>query len=135
MPATSHHMYFDDIRKAARKNDCFRRVVCTGTASQVVLMSLAPGEDVGEETHGGSDQIFVFVGGDAEAIVGARTRDVGKNDIIFVPAGVRHNIRNVATTALKMYAVHAPAVHAEGTIHRTREDAFGAVAQNSPVCW
>jgi mannose-6-phosphate isomerase-like protein (cupin superfamily) len=96
-------------------------------------MSVPPGEEIGDELHQGTDQIFIIVDGDGEAIVGGRTRAVTGGDTIVVPAGTRHNVRNTGGADLKLYAVCAPPAFAEGTIHRTREDAVGAMIARRPA--
>jgi mannose-6-phosphate isomerase-like protein (cupin superfamily) len=133
MSAAPDPVYLDDIRKSAKRNTWFRHVVYTGRFSQLVLMSVPPGGEIGDEIHETSDQIFVIVDGEGDAIVAGRVRPLGKHDVVFVRAGTRHNIRNTGREDLKLYTVHAPAVYAEGAIHRTREDAIGAMVSRASV--
>ena len=120
-------VYFEDIRKAAKRNNWFRQVICTNRHSQIVLMAIPPGGELGEEIQDGTDQLFVIVEGEGDARVSGRVRAVGPNDLVAVGAGTRHNIRNIGHADLKLFLLSAPPAHAEGTIHRTREDAIGAM--------
>jgi mannose-6-phosphate isomerase-like protein (cupin superfamily) len=125
---TQHDPFFlDDAKKIARRNTWFRQVVYTGPHSQLVLMSVPPGGEIGEEVHEAIDQVFVVVEGDADAFIAGKRRAAHKNDLLFVRGGVRHNIRNTGHEDLKLLTVYSPPAHAEGTIHRTREDAIGAM--------
>ncbi len=119
--------YFEDIRMIAKRNTWFRRVVYTGRYSQLVLMSIAAGDELGDEQHDSADQIFVIVEGTADAIVAGRLRQATRNDVVFVRAGAQHNFRNTGRDDLKLYVVSAVPTYPEGTIHRTREDAIGAM--------
>lgn len=116
-----------NARTAAKKNGWFRQVLCTNRHSQIVLMSIPAGDELGDERYEGADQIFVIVDGDADALVAGRTRPVSARDVVVVRAGMRHNIRNIGHADLKLFAIYAPPAFAEGTIHRTREDAVGAM--------
>jgi mannose-6-phosphate isomerase-like protein (cupin superfamily) len=116
--------FIEDIEKRTTANTDFRRVLYTGKHTQLVLMSLAPGEEIGEEVHADRDQFFrVEDGKGAVWIDGARTA-IEDGSAIIVPAGARHNIRNVDDRkALKLYTLYAPPEHADGTVHRTKTDA------------
>jgi mannose-6-phosphate isomerase-like protein (cupin superfamily) len=117
-------MYHEDIKKMAKDNDFFRQVIETGKYSQVVLMALKVGEDIGEETHGNIDQIFFVIDGDGEALVDDETFGIDEHDVVFVPAGTKHNIKNIGNEILKLCTVYSPPAHADGTIHVTKEDAM-----------
>jgi len=118
----------DDIVARAKQNDAFRREVITGQHSQVVLMSIAPGGEIGEEVHDHVDQVLVFVEGDGEAILDGETSPVHTNGMAFVPAGTRHNFRNTGAKPLRLYTVYAPPEHAPGTVHQTKAEADAAEA-------
>lgn len=127
----AHDPFFlDDARRLARANTWFRQVVYTGEFTQVVLMSIPPGGEIGDEMHEGTDQMFVIVEGEGDAILAGKRRTITGNDLIVVRAGTRHNIRNTASSDLKLVTIYAPPAHAEGTIHRTREDAVGAMIRS-----
>jgi mannose-6-phosphate isomerase-like protein (cupin superfamily) len=115
-----------EIERLARENEDFRREVATVEHSQVVLMTIPPGEEIGEEVHEGIDQLLVFVDGDAEAIVAGESSPVGAGRAVVVPAGTRHNFRNTGGAPLRLWTVYAPPEHAPGTVHRTKAEADAA---------
>ena len=98
----------------------------TGEHSQLVIMTLAPGEEIGEETHWDTDQILSFVSGSGKAVVEDEERFVTGGDIVSVPAGTRHNFINVGPSPLVLYTIYGPPHHAEGAVHATRTDAEAA---------
>jgi mannose-6-phosphate isomerase-like protein (cupin superfamily) len=114
------------IEDAARANDDFRRVLYTGPHAQLVVMSIPPGGEIGEETHDDVDQMLTFVAGGGEAILDGQATEVGPEDLVFVPAGTLHNVRNAGTADLKLYTVYAPPEHPDGTVHRTKAEADAA---------
>lgn len=116
-------MIFDNIKDLAKENTNFRKVIFTGNQSQLVLMSLLPGEDIGEETHATSDQILFIVKGEGEAIVDGQATPIHKKSVVYVPSGNRHNIKNNTEEDMKLYTIYAPAAHKDGTIHPTKADA------------
>jgi mannose-6-phosphate isomerase-like protein (cupin superfamily) len=109
----------------ARANDDFRRTIETGEHSQVVVMTLQPGEEIGEETHDG-DQILLFVDGEGEAVLEGEPEPVRPADVVFVPAGTVHNFVNAGPEPLRLVTVYAPPEHPDGTVHRTKADADAA---------
>jgi mannose-6-phosphate isomerase-like protein (cupin superfamily) len=117
------HHFDEDIVSLARSNADFRRVVKTGEHSQVVLMTIPPGSEIGEEVHDDVDQVLVFVEGRGEAVIEGDASPVGPNQLAFVAAGTRHNFRNTGDAPLKLYTVYAPPEHPDGTVHRTKEEA------------
>jgi mannose-6-phosphate isomerase-like protein (cupin superfamily) len=112
-----------DLLDVVVENEFFRRVVDTGEHAQVVVMTLQPGEDIGEEVHTTIDQVFIFVAGVGEAILEGRTRSFDEGDLIFVRAGTRHNIINRGDTPLRLITIYAPPAHEPGTIHATKAEA------------
>jgi mannose-6-phosphate isomerase-like protein (cupin superfamily) len=115
-----------DIIQLARSNDAFRREVATGEHSQVVVMTIPPGEEIGEEVHQENDQLLVFVDGQADAVLDGETTRVTSNDLVLVPAGTVHNFINTGQTALRLVTVYAPPEHAPGTVHQTKAEADAA---------
>jgi mannose-6-phosphate isomerase-like protein (cupin superfamily) len=111
--------YVLDIKKAAKDNDYFRRVLFTGTKSQLVLMSLRPGEEIGAEVHK-VDQILYVVDGEGKVVLDGVDKEFDKGEIVFVPAGVHHNVINTDDEPMKLFTVYAPPQHAAGTVHRTK---------------
>lgn len=120
--------YHVDIHQAALENSDFRRVLFTTPMSQLVLMTVQPGEDIGLETHHDHDQILVFVAGRAEAQLGQHRSQIKPGDAVVVPAGTLHNFVNVGLEPLKLYTIYTPPEHAYGTVHHTRAEAMVAEA-------
>ena len=121
-----NNMYAEDIKKLTKENINFRKVLHTGQHSQIVAMSIPVGDDIGEETHFDTDQILFFVDGDCEAILNGESRSVEEHEVVFVPAGTKHNFKNTGDEDLKLFTVYAPPEHPDGTVHKTKEDAQAA---------
>ncbi len=115
--------YTEDILERTRRNTFFREVVATAAHSQVVVMSIPPGADIGLETHTELDQVLVIVEGRGSVVLDAETRLVLPGTLIQVPAGTRHDLTNVGEVDLRLYTVYAPPAHAPGTVHRTKAEA------------
>ena len=115
-----------DIVRAARDNDAFRRVVLTGEYEQVVVMTIPPGGEIGEEVHGDTDQVLAFIDGNGEAHLDGQTSQFGANDLVFVRAGTRHNFVNTGTEPLRLVTIYAPPHHAPDTVHQTKAEADAA---------
>ena len=115
-----------DIAKTAEKSADFRRVLWTGEHTQLVIMTIPPDGEIGEETHDENDQILSFVSGLGKAVVGGKTKKVGVGDVVVVPAGVEHNFLNDGPNPLVLYTVYGPPDHADGAVHRTKEEADAA---------
>jgi mannose-6-phosphate isomerase-like protein (cupin superfamily) len=114
------------IATVAEQSAAFRRVLWTGRHTQLVIMTIPPGGEIGEETHDDTDQILSFVSGTGEADVAGETRQVTQGDLVVVPAGTRHNFRNTGVNPLVLYTVYGPPEHADGTVHATKEEADAA---------
>lgn len=112
-----------DIVATALSNDAFRREVLTGEHEQVVVMTIPPGGDIGEEVHPDTDQVLTFVDGRGEAVLDGRTSEVGPNDLVLVRAGTRHNFLNTGDSPMRLITIYAPPQHAPGTVHQTKADA------------
>lgn len=113
-----------NISQQAVDNTNFRQVVYTGEHSQVVLMSLPPGGEIGLETHPDNDQLFHFVQGSGKVTVDGNEYAVSAGSAAVVPAGAEHNVTNASNSeALKLYTIYAPAHHRDGVIHATKEEA------------
>ena len=115
--------YTGNIIDRARHNDFFREVVSTGPHTQVVVMTIPAGGEIGSETHTELDQVLVVVDGRGVAEFGNETRAIDAGTLIQVPAGTLHNVVNTGLADLRLYTVYAPPAHAEGTIHRTKAEA------------
>jgi mannose-6-phosphate isomerase-like protein (cupin superfamily) len=113
------------LEKETRKNTDFRRVVYTGKHSQLVLMSLKPGEEIGEETHMDVDQFFRFEGGEGKVIIDGVEHRVKDGHGIIVPAGAKHNVVNTSKRIhLKLYTIYSPPEHQDGVIRATKKEAL-----------
>ncbi|WP_440948355.1 cupin domain-containing protein [Methanosarcina sp. T3] len=112
-----------NIEKATLENNDFRKVLYTAKHSQVVLMSLKPGEEVGMEVHENDDQFFRFEEGQGKCIVNGNEYEVGNGSAVVVPAGARHNIINTLKTGpLKFYTIYSPPVDKDGIVRATKEE-------------
>jgi len=116
--------FVDNIEKLTKENNNFRKVLYTGRYSQLVLMSLAPGEEIGEEVHG-LDQFLRIEEGKGKAIVGALEYEIQDGTAIVVPAGTLHNVINTGDVPLKLYTIYSPPNHRDGVLHPTKNDAMG----------
>ncbi len=116
--------FVDDIEDITRHNADFRRVLYTGKNLQLVLMAIAPGEDIGEEVHPDRDQFFRIEKGKGEFTIDGRRTKVEADSAMLVPAGARHNVRNTGDEPLKLYTLYGPPEHADGTVHPTKADAL-----------
>ena len=112
-----------DIATVAEKSADFRRVLWTGEHTQLVIMTIPVGGEIGEEVHEENDQILTFVSGTGEAMVSGNTRKVAQGDLVVVPAGHKHNFTNTGVNPLVLYTVYGPPDHAEGAVHATKEEA------------
>ena len=110
------------IATVAEKNPDFRRVLWTGKHTQLVIMTIPPGGEIGEEVHE-VDQILTFVSGVGTATVSGQTRNVAQGDLVVVPAGRKHNFINTGPNPLVLYTVYGPPEHADGAVHKTKEQA------------
>lgn len=117
-------MQHTNIQKLASENNNFRKVLYTNKHSQVVLMSVHPGEDIGREVHENVDQVLVFVTGAGRAVVGPETHDINPGDMFAVPAGTVHNFTNTGAEDLKLFTVYSPPEHPESVVHATKADSL-----------
>ena len=114
------------IATVAEKSPDFRRVLWTGEHTQLVIMTIPPGGEIGEEVHEGIDQILTFVSGTGEARVAGEKKEVVSGDLVVVPAGTKHNFVNTGPNPLVLYTVYGPPEHADGAVHKTKEEADAA---------
>lgn len=116
--------YHGNIEKDTLANSNFRKVLYSAKHMQLVLMSLKPGEDIGEEIHTENDQFFRFESGTGKCIIDGNEYSVSDGDVIIVPSGSKHNIINTGDSSdLKMYTIYAPAHHKDGIIRATKKEA------------
>jgi mannose-6-phosphate isomerase-like protein (cupin superfamily) len=116
--------YVKDIGQATKENNNFRQVVYTAKHCQLVLMSLKPGEDIGEEVHDMVDQFFRFEQGEGKVVLDGVEHKIKAEYAVLVPAGTKHNVINASdTTPLKLYTIYSPPNHRDGVVHTTKEQA------------
>jgi mannose-6-phosphate isomerase-like protein (cupin superfamily) len=113
--------YVNNIEKATKDNTDYRRVVYTAKNSQLVLMSIEPGDEIGEEVHD-LDQFIRIEAGQAKAILDGVEHELGDDDAIVIPQGMSHNVINTGSVPLKLYSIYSPPEHKEGTVHKTKAD-------------
>lgn len=116
--------YNDNIEKLTVDNDNFRQVLYTGKHTQLVLMSLAPGEEIGQEVHAENDQFFRFEAGQGRVVIDDNQYDVADGSAVIVPAGASHNVINTSDSeSLKLYTLYSPSHHKDGIVRATKAEA------------
>ena len=115
--------YVDNIERATVENEDFRRVLYTGRNLQLVLMTLPPGCDIGEEVHEDRDQFFSIEQGEGEIRIDGVANRVEDDFAVIVPAGARHNVVNTGGRPLRLYTLYAPPEHRDGVVHKTKDQA------------
>jgi mannose-6-phosphate isomerase-like protein (cupin superfamily) len=114
-----------DIERETVQNSDFRRVLYTGKFSQLVLMSLKPGEEIGEETHDDVDQFFRFEAGEGKVVIDDVEHAVKDGSAVIVPSGAKHNVMNTSKTAdLRLYTIYSPPEHQDKVVRKTRAEAM-----------
>lgn len=131
--------YHTNIVSDTQANENFRKVLFTGTNSQLVVMSIPPGGEVGKETHKYTEQTLFFLSGTGEGEFNGKKFPIGPGDVVVVVPGTEHNFRNTGTEALKIYTVYAPPNHIDGRVHATKaaadaDTADEAVGEVPPAC-
>ncbi len=121
------HGYVGNIEQDSVANNDFRRVLYTAKSQQLVLMSLKPGEDIGEETHDDVDQFFRCEKGEGKAILDGIEHVITDGFVVVIPAGTKHNIINTSETEpLRLYTLYSPPQHEDKTVHKTKAEAEAA---------
>ena len=116
--------YNDNIEKLTVDNSNFRQVLYTGKHTQLVLMSLAPGEEIGQEVHAENDQFFRFEAGQGRVVIDDNQYDVADGSAVIVPAGASHNVINTSDSeSLKLYTLYSPPHHKDGIVRATKAEA------------
>ena len=123
--------YYTNIVQKTQENENFRQVLFTGQKSQLVVMSIPPGGEVGEETHKYTEQTLFFLSGTGEGELGDKKFPIGPGDVVVVVPGTKHNFWNTGSQALKIYTVYAPPNHIDGRVHRTKADADADTADEA----
>lgn len=116
--------YVSNIEEDTLVNENFRKVLYTAPHSQLVLMSLKPGEEIGEEVHE-LDQFFRIEAGEGKVVIDGVETMIGDGSAIVIPQGARHNVVNTSSEKdLKLYTIYSPAEHRDGVVHATKQDAL-----------
>lgn len=118
--------YVDNIERVTLDNAHFRKVLYTGHNLQLVVMTLQPGDEIGEEVHDDVDQFFRIEAGSGTVIIDGVSHIVSDDDAIIVPQGARHNVINTGEDLLHLYTIYSPPEHIDGTVHQTKADADAA---------
>lgn len=116
--------FVGNIEELTKQNTFFRKVLYTGKHTQLVVMNLKPGEDIGREVHDTVDQFFRVDQGEGEVFINGETTNISNGFAVIVPAGSEHNITNTGETDLRLYTLYSPPNHPDGTIHKTRDEAM-----------
>jgi mannose-6-phosphate isomerase-like protein (cupin superfamily) len=125
--------YHTDIEKKSLENNYFREVLFTGPHSQLVVMSLNPGEEIGQERHPETDQFIRVEAGTGKATLDGQEYELVDGSALVIPAGTEHNVVNTsATDPLKLYTVYTPPEHPDGTIHKTKGEADAYEREHHP---
>jgi mannose-6-phosphate isomerase-like protein (cupin superfamily) len=118
--------YCDNIEERTVDNEDFRRVLYTGHNLQLVLMTLKPGEEIGEEVHEDRDQFFRFEAGTGAVYIDGVENKVEEDFAVIVPQGARHNVKNTGSEPLRMYTIYGPPEHLDGLVKATKAEAEAA---------
>ena len=113
-----------NIEALTLKNGSYRKVLYTGKYSQLVLMNIKPGDEIGEEVHDDVDQFFRFEEGEGEVVIDGEKHRVRDGSGVIVPSGARHNVVNTSKDAdLKLYTIYSPPEHQDGVVRKTKKEA------------
>jgi mannose-6-phosphate isomerase-like protein (cupin superfamily) len=123
--------YHKNVIAETEQNENFRKVLFTGAKSQLVVMQIPPGGEIGEETHPHVEQSLFFLSGSGKAILNDQSSPVGAGDVVVVAPGTKHNFINDGTEPLKVYTMYVPPNHIDGRIHATKADADADTADEA----
>lgn len=115
-----------NINQQALDNNYFRRVLATGKHTQVVIMSIDPGGEIGTETHPDNDQVLYLLEGAGQVVLNGETSDYAAGDVVLVPAGTEHNFIAAKDQSMKIITTYSPPHHPDGTVHKTKAEAEAA---------
>ena len=115
--------YCGNIERQTVQNEDFRRVLYTGSNLQLVLMTLQPGDEIGEEVHEDRDQFFRFEQGEGIVAIDGKANPVEDDIAVIVPAGALHNVRNTGDAPLRFYTIYGPPEHKDGVVQSTKAEA------------
>lgn len=135
--AQSARSFHSNVLEQARANEAYRRVLFTGARSQLVLMTIPPGGDIGLESHAHVEQLIFIASGQGKAIVNGVETPIAAGDVLIATPTARHNVVNTGSVPLHIYTVYAPPNHIDGRVHPSKtdaandkaDDAFGAAVR------
>ena len=116
--------YVVNIEEKTRLNEYFREVLYTTDRSQLVVMALRPGEEIGEEVHADHDQFIRIESGGGKVVLDGDEIEIYDGSAVVIPAGTKHNVVNTSQVVMKLYTIYTPPEHEDGTIHKTKEEAM-----------
>ena len=119
-------MHIKDLESKAMENTTFRTVLATSKHTQVVVMDVKPGEDIGKEIHPNEDQVLYLISGRGTIYMDGKEMDFNKGDCVLVPAGTEHNFTTIGDESMKIITTYSPPHHPDGTVHKTKADAEAA---------
>ena len=118
--------FLTNIEEDTLSNEDYRRVVFTGKNTQLVLMTLQPGVEIGQEVHEGHDQFIRIESGTGEVMMDGRVTPISDGSAFIIPSGVEHNVTNTsADEPLRLYTLYSPPEHEDGLVEHTKEDETG----------
>ena len=123
-------MHIKDLESKAMENTTFRTVLATSKHTQVVVMDVKPGEDIGKEIHPNEDQVLYLISGRGTIYMDGKEMDFNKGDCVLVPAGTEHNFTTIGDESMKIITTYSPPHHPDGTVHKTKADAEAAEAEH-----
>ncbi|MBI2797939.1 cupin domain-containing protein [Candidatus Saccharibacteria bacterium] len=121
-------MHIQNLKQKTLDNTTFRTVLANGKNTQVVVMDVKPGEDIGKEVHPDNDQVLYLVSGKGTVYLSGQESEFNPGDCVLVPAGTEHNFTTVGNQPMKIITTYSPPHHPEGTVHTTKADAEAAEA-------
>jgi len=121
--------YVVNIEEETKKNEYFRRVLYTAGNSQLVVMTLKPGEEIGMEKHDNLDQFIRLEEGEAKVVLDGKETAIEDDWAVVIPAGTWHNVVNTGKGPLQLYTIYSPPQHPHGTIHKTKTKAEADAAE------
>ncbi len=119
-------MHLENLEQTAIDNNTFRTVLASSEHTQVVVMSIKPGEDIGKEVHTKEDQVLYLVSGKGTVYLDGKESEFNPGDCVLVPAGIEHNFTTVGDAPMKIITTYSPPHHPAGTVHETKADAEAA---------
>jgi mannose-6-phosphate isomerase-like protein (cupin superfamily) len=124
--------YVTNIERDTLENEDYRRVLFTGENTQLVLMTLKPGEEIGLETHGGHDQFIRVEAGTGYVELDGERHELADGSAVVIPSGAKHNVVNTSKgESLRLYTLYSPPEHPDGTVQHTKADERAAMEDAS----